>query len=89
MKLSAAVTLMGCLALALQGCTTGWTQYVEDYHCQATGRVAQKAEIINQSLPTQTMIGAPSGSLPVVRMQRVFEYRCDNGLIWAYSAPNS
>lgn len=81
------IALVIALAVLSTGCASRWEAYSAQHECRATGLSAQKTQVEISSQTTLSTMGAVATPVPGIRFQRVFQYQCDNGEIWAYSPP--
>lgn len=75
------------MMVALSGCAgkQSWENYAAEHQCERTGHSQLKTEMTSTSIQTVQPIGLGGGSIstPVPVVRRIFEYQCNNGVIWA------
>lgn len=75
------------MLVALTGCAgkQSWSDYAAEHQCERTGQSQLKTEMASTSIQTVQPVGFGGGaiSVPVPVVRRIFEYQCNNGVIWA------
>lgn len=77
-------------AAILSGCAhTGWQEYADKNNCEPTGNSDIKKQVnsVGISSGVGMGLGVPSTvQIPTVSARRVYQFKCDNGVIWAYAS---
>jgi hypothetical protein len=75
-------------AAILSGCAhTSWQEYADTNNCQPTGNSDLKKEVNSVGIQSGNGmgLGVPATiAIPTVSVRRVYQFQCDNGVIWAY-----
>lgn len=81
---------IGLLA-ALTGCASTkqpWNEYATEHQCKPTGATQIKTKMINNQMTLgagDIGFGGTTMNIPTPIAQRIYQYECNNGVIWAAS----